>query len=98
VLHHTTIAYQMNMPLMLKVLRIGKEKLSDKGIASADKRVGPLRQQTHLERDAIIAHMIDTFRRKTGGVDDEVTPEERAESDRLVETRFGTREWIYVLP
>ena len=31
VLHHTTMAYQMNMPLMLQVLRIGQEKLSDKG-------------------------------------------------------------------
>ena len=98
VLHHTTIAYQMNMPLMLKVLRIGKEKLSDKGISSADKRVGPLRQQTNLEREAIIAHMIETFRRKTGGTDDVVGADERAESRRLVETRFGTREWIYVLP
>ncbi len=98
VLHHTTIAYQMNVPLMLKVLRIGKEKLSDKGIASADKRVGPLRQQTNLEREEIIAHMIETFRRKTGGVDDLITSKERAESERLVETRFGTREWIYVLP
>ena len=98
VLHHTTIAYQMNMPLMLKVLRIGKEKLSDKGISSADKRVGPLRQQTNLERKEIIAHMIETFRQKTGGTDDLVTPEERAEGERLVATRFGTRAWIYVLP
>ena len=40
VLHHTTMAYEMNIPLMLQVLRIGQEKLSDKGIRSADKRVG----------------------------------------------------------
>jgi len=98
VLHHTTIAYQMNVPLMLKVLRIGKEKLSDKGISSADKRVGPLRQQTNLEREVIIAHMIDTFRRKTGGTDDMISAEERTESEGLVESRFDTKEWIYVLP
>jgi len=98
VLHHTTMAYQMNVPLMLKVLRIGKEKLSDKGISSADKRVGPLRQQTNLERSDIIAHMIETFRTKTGATDDVITPEERAEAEARVVARHGTREWIYVLP
>ena len=35
VLHHTTMAFDMNVPLMLEVLRIGKEKLSDKGVTSA---------------------------------------------------------------
>ena len=64
-LHHTTMAYQMNVPLMLEVLRIGQEKLSDKGIRSAEKRVGPLRQQTDLPRHTIIAHMIDHFARVT---------------------------------
>jgi lipoate-protein ligase A len=98
VLHHTTMAYQMNVPLMLKVLRIGKEKLSDKGISSADKRVGPLRQQTNLERSEIIARMIDTFRAKTGAADDAIAPEERAEAEALVVSRHGTREWVYVLP
>ncbi len=58
VLHHTTMAYDMNLPLMLEVLRTGKEKLSDKGVTSADKRVAPLRQQTNLPREAIIEHMV----------------------------------------
>src|SRR5688500_8126647 len=48
VLHPTTMAYQMNVPLMLQVLRIGQEKLSDKGGTSAEKRVGPLRQPAGL--------------------------------------------------
>jgi lipoate-protein ligase A len=33
---------------MLQVLRIGKEKMSDKGTTSAKKRVDPLRRQTGL--------------------------------------------------
>ena len=98
VLHHTTMAYQMNVPLMLQVLRIGKEKLSDKGITSADKRVGPLRQQTDLPRDAIIDQIVSTFREKYGLSVDAVTNDEMAEAERLVETRFGTEKWIYFLP
>ena len=98
VLHHTTMAYQMNVPLMLQVLRIGKEKLSDKGVTSAEKRVGPLRQQTDLPRDTIIRHLVDHFRGAYGLTDDSLTPAEQAEADRLARERFATREWIYFLP
>jgi lipoate---protein ligase len=98
VLHHTTMAYQMNIPLMVKVLRIGQEKLSDKGISSADKRVGPLRQQTDLPRDVIIERLIGSFRDRYGLIDDALQQEEIVEAAQLVETRFGTRQWIYFLP
>jgi lipoate-protein ligase A len=98
VLHHTTMAYQMNIPLMLQVLRIGQEKLSDKGIPSADKRVGPLRQQTDLPRAVIIDRLTASFRNRYGLTDDAETADELAEAEELVKTRFGTREWIYFLP
>ncbi|HET7358984.1 MAG TPA: lipoate--protein ligase family protein, partial [Rhodanobacteraceae bacterium] len=39
VLHHVTMAYDIDAAKMLEVLRIGREKLSDKGTASAAKRV-----------------------------------------------------------
>jgi lipoate-protein ligase A len=97
-LHHTTMAYQMNVPLMLRVLRIGKEKLSDKGITSADKRVGPLRQQTDLPRETIIEHIVETFRGKYGLIPDTISADELAEAEELVKTRFGTEKWLYFLP
>ena len=50
VLHHVTMAYDLDNEKMLEVLRIGREKISDKGIASAAKRVDPLRSQTGLPR------------------------------------------------
>ncbi|MGH2534989.1 MAG: lipoate--protein ligase family protein [Thermomicrobiales bacterium] len=98
ILHHTTMAYQMNIPLMLQVLRIGQEKLSDKGITSAEKRVGPLRQQTDLPRDVIIDLLVGSFRDRFGLTAGDVTGDELAEAERLVTERFGTKEWIYFLP
>jgi lipoate---protein ligase len=98
VLHHTTMAYQMNIPTMLEVLRIGQEKLSDKGIASAEKRVGPLKQQTDLPRETITDHLIESFRSSYGLTVDELSEDELAEAEDLVRSRFGTREWIYFLP
>jgi len=98
ILHHTTMAYQMNVAMMTQVLRIGQEKLSDKGIRSADKRVGPLRQQTDLARETIIQHLIAEFagltELHTGTLqEDEVT----GAANRVVE-RFGTDEWKFILP
>ena len=46
VLHHVTMAYDIDADKMLEVLRIGREKLSDKGTTSANKRVDPVRSQT----------------------------------------------------
>ena len=98
VLHHTTLAYSMTPGKLVQILRIGKEKLSDKGITSADKRVGPLRDQTELERDVIIAHMTDHFRSRFGLTDGDFLEEELVDVRQRVETRFSTRDWIYFLP
>ncbi len=98
ILHHTTMAYQMNIPLMLEVLRIGQEKLSDKGIRSADKRVGPLSQQTGLTRAAIIDHLVATFRDRHGLRPGGISDDERHRAGALVESKFGSKEWIHALP
>jgi lipoate---protein ligase len=97
VLHHTTMAYDMNMPLMTSVLRIGREKLSDKGVQSADRRVGPLRQQTALSRQTIINHMVDYFAAAFGLQEDTLRSEEIAEAETRVRDRFGTEAWIHYL-
>ncbi len=98
VLHHTTMAYQMNTERMARVLRIGKEKLSDKGIQSAAKRVEPLREQTDLDRDVIIHHLVGYFRARYGLVDDTLRPAEMDDARNRVAERFDTDEWLYFLP
>ena len=98
VLHHTTVSYEMAADRMLRVLRIGQEKLSDKGIASAAKRVSPLRRQTDLPRAAIVEHLIARFRDRFGLVDGALTPEELAAAERLVREQFATEKWTYDLP
>ena len=46
---------------MLQVLRIGREKLSDKGTKSASKRVDPMRSQTGMTGEAIIDSFLAYF-------------------------------------
>ena len=97
-LHHTTVSYEMNTDEMVRVLRIGREKLSDKGIASAAKRVSPLRRQTDLPRTAIRDHLIATFRDTFDLAETALTPAERVETDRLVRDQFATDTWTHDLP
>ncbi len=99
VLHHVTMAYDIDATKMLDVLRIGREKLSDKGTTSAGKRVDPLRSQTGLPRAAVIGHMVATFRDRHGGlVGDALRADELGRAQRLVRTRFGTEDWTALLP
>jgi lipoate-protein ligase A len=98
VLHHVTMAYDMDGERMTEVLRIGREKLSDKGTKSAAKRVDPLRSQTGLARTEIIDRMIETFREQHGLTDGEITAEEYAAAEKLVAEKFGTDEWLYRVP
>lgn len=74
VLHHVTMSYDMDGDKMVQVLRIGREKMSDKGTKSAAKRVDPLRSQTGLLRQEIIERMTATFSRLYGSTPDDVTP------------------------
>ena len=98
VLHHVTMAYDMDGQQLTEVLRIGREKLSDKGIASAAKRVDPLRAQTGRSRDEIIDTMIRTFRERHGLIDDVLRPEELEAAERLVAEKFATPAWIHRVP
>ncbi len=98
VLHHVTMAYDIDAAKMLEVLRIGREKLSDKAIQSANKRVDPLRSQTGLARAEIIARMVDTFRDACGLADGAVSPAELARAEDLARSKFATQAWTAIVP
>ncbi len=96
--HHVTMSYDMDGEKMVQVLRIGREKISDKGIASAAKRVDPLRSQTGLTRLEIIDRMKETFAGLYGSTPGELTAEEIAKAETLVAEKFGTDEWLQRVP
>lgn len=98
VLHHATLSYDIDGQVMSEVLRIGREKLSDKGTASAAKRVDPLRTQTGIARDEVIARFIDTFTHLYGAVPGQVTADEYADAEALVASKFATDAWLHRVP
>ncbi len=98
VLHHVTMAYDIDADAMLEVLRIGREKMSDKGTKSANKRVDPLRSQTGMTREAIIESFLAHFASRYATVPGTVTDAEVEKAQVLVSERFSTPEWINVVP
>ena len=97
-LHHVTMSYDIDADKMLEVLRIGREKLSDKGTASANKRVDPVRSQTQLPREAVIAAFAAHFRSRYPTVDGELRPDELARATELMRTKFTDPAWTARVP
>jgi lipoate---protein ligase len=97
-LHHVTMSYDIDADKMVEVLRIGKEKLSDKGTRSAKKRVDPLRRQTGLARTEIIAAMMEVFAERYSATPSALTDAELAAARERVATKFGTDEWLHRVP
>ena len=98
VLHHVTMAYDIDADAMLDVLRIGREKLSDKGTKSANKRVDPLRSQTGMTREAIIASFLAHFATRYATAPGTVRPDEVDKAAGLVVEKFATTDWINLVP
>lgn len=98
VLHHVTMAYDIDADKMLEVLRIGREKMSDKGTKSANKRVDPLRSQTGMARADVIDAFIAYFRERYGLTDGVVDDATRAEAEALAASKFATPEWTARVP
>jgi lipoate-protein ligase A len=97
VLHHVTMAYDIDSTKMLEVLRIGREKLSDKATQSAAKRVDPLRSQTGLPRTEIIERMIATFRDLHGLARGRLKVAELERAEALAASKFATAEWTGIV-
>ncbi|PZU41253.1 MAG: lipoate--protein ligase [Microbacterium sp.] len=98
VLHHATLSYDIDGQMMTEVLRIGREKLSDKGTASAAKRVDPLRSQTGLPREAVIERLLETFANLYGAERGTISADEYAEAEALVAAKFATDAWLRRVP
>lgn len=96
--HHVTMSYDIDAEKMLEVIRIGKEKMKDKGTRSAVKRVDPMRSQTQLPREEILKVFHDTFKEKYNATEGEITAEDLAVAQRRCDEKFSTEEWTHRLP
>ncbi len=93
VLHHTMMSYDLDTKRMLKALRIGKEKVSDKAIESAEKRVAKISDHADVSREDVIEALIDSFVEDKEWEKDSLKDEELEKAERLADEKFGSKEW-----
>lgn len=58
ILHHVTLAYDIDAEKMGRVLNVSQEKMRDKAVRSAVKRVDPLKRQTGMDRDELVGYLM----------------------------------------
>jgi lipoate---protein ligase len=98
VLHHTTIAHSMDPDLLSRLIRIGRERLSERGVRSADKAVSPLSDFTSTDCAGVARHMERSFAVEFHAHDSVVSRDELDAARELAKTKYGTPGWINRLP
>jgi lipoate-protein ligase A len=98
VLHHTTIAHTMDPRLVKELIRVGRDRLSERGVRSAEKEVSPLAWFTEKTCAEVTRHMEGSFRSEFDGRLSELLEEELSDARRLVETKYATPAWVDRIP
>ena len=98
VLHHTTIAHSMDVKLVAQLIRIGRDRLSERGVRSAEKEVSPLSWFTDLSCADVTTHMERSFEAAFAARPSALSHSEVEQAQSLVDTKYATPAWIERLP
>jgi lipoate-protein ligase A len=98
VLHHTTGAHSMDVELLPRVIRVGRESLSGRGVRSAEKVVSPLSWFTALSCTEVESELQAYFTREFHARMTALTDEELDQATDLVGSKYATTAWIHRLP
>jgi lipoate-protein ligase A len=93
-LHHTTMAYAMDVSVVKRLIRIGRGSVSERGIRSAEKEVSPLDWFVSATLDEVV----DAIAKSFAGSADAATAVELEEARELARSKYATREWLFRLP
>lgn len=98
-LFHTSLLVGLDVPFMLRVLRIPATKLADKAVAAVGDRVTTVRRQlgAAVSVDDVRAAVADGFARRFGAVlvASEPTDDEHQAAAELVTSRYADPGWLY---
>lgn len=93
VLHHATLNYGIDVKEMLKCLRIGKEKISDKAIKSAEKRVTGISEKVDLSVEEVSEALLESFSEDNEVEDFEFGSSVFKRAEELSVEKFGSSSW-----
>jgi lipoate-protein ligase A len=94
VLHHAAMAHSMEPEIVPVLIRIGRRRVSPRGVRSAEKEVSPLDRWLSLDRDAVVAALAACFARRHQARPGALQPDELAAARALATERYATTEWV----
>ncbi len=92
------MAHSIDVELLPRLIRLGRERLAERGVRSAEKSVSPLSWFTSLSCDEVARKLHAYFTREFNANDAEVSRAELEMARRLVESKYSTDDWINRLP
>jgi lipoate-protein ligase A len=98
VLHHTTIAHTMEPGQVRRLIRLGRDPISQRGVRSAVKEVSPLSWFTSLTCEETTSQLERSFSDEFGAAPSELTQDELKAAAELVTAKYATPAWINRLP
>ena len=98
VLHHTTIAHAMDATLLPRLIRIGRDRIVERGVRSAEKPVSPLSWFTSLSCAEVTQRLHAYFAREFHTGSSELADDELDAALGLVASKYSTQAWINRLP
>lgn len=98
VLHHTTIAHAMDVELLPRLIRIGRDRMSERGVRSAEKPVSPLAWFTSLSCEETTLHLEHFFATEFTTHASALSEGELDAARALVTEKYGTPAWVNRLP
>jgi len=98
VLHHTTIAHTMDPSLVPRLIRVGRDRLSERGVRSAEKPVSPLSWFTSTDCAGVARHMERSFASEFRVHESKVSEDELDAAHELESSKYSTAAWINRLP
>ena len=94
VLHHTTIAFEIDADLVPCLIRIGRERVSPRGVRSAEKAVSPLSWFLDLPIGAVVEELITCFGDHNQATVGRLTDDELTAARELAARKYETAAWI----
>jgi lipoate-protein ligase A len=94
VLHHTTIAFDIDPDLVPRLIRIGRDRVSPRGVRSAEKTVSPLSWFLDLAIDAVVEELIRCFLADNQATLGHLTEEELTAARDLATDTYASPQWI----
>lgn len=94
VLHHVTAAFSTDPAVVPRLIRIGRPRVSGRGLRSAEREVAPLSRFITSSLDELVAALI----RAAGATPGDLGAAEMAAARSLAESKYRTPAWINRLP